>query len=128
MHSQRIYYLPTMKAKKQQFIPEEKVAFTLAEKLAIVHVINSVILADGHVHDGEITTLTELMKEIDFDSNFIMQARNIDSEQAISILKKMTPKNKKNLESILERTAISDGFKHTKETSLMAYIFESMNK
>ncbi|MGJ8735358.1 TerB family tellurite resistance protein [Zobellia laminariae] len=117
-----------MKAKKQQFTSEEKIAFTLAEKLAIVHVINSVILADGHVHDREITALTQLMKEIDFDSNFIMQARNIDGEQAISILKKMTPENKKNLESILERTAISDGFKHTKESSLMAYIFESMNK
>ncbi|MBU2945770.1 TerB family tellurite resistance protein [Zobellia uliginosa] len=107
---------------------EETITFTLAEKLAIVHVINSVILVDGHVHNGEIIALTQLMKQIDFDSNFIMQARNIDSEQAILILKEMPEKKKVNLESILEMTAISDGFKHAKENSLMTYIFESMNK
>ncbi|MUH37099.1 TerB family tellurite resistance protein [Zobellia amurskyensis] len=107
---------------------ESTAAFTLAEKLAMVHVVNSVILADGYVHDGEINAVTQLMQEIDFDSNFIMQARNIESEQAISILKQMPSEKKKNLENILEMTAISDGFKHTKETSLMTYIFESMNK
>ena len=57
---------------------------THAEHLALKR---GASLADGHVHDGEITALTELMKEIDFDSNFIMQARNIDREQAISILR-----------------------------------------
>ncbi|CAM4240143.1 TerB family tellurite resistance protein [Zobellia roscoffensis] len=107
---------------------EETVAFTLAEKLAMVHVVNSVILADGQVHNGEINAVTQLMKQIDFDSNFIMQARNIESEQAISILKQMSPKKKTNLEGILEMTAISDGFKHSAEKSLMTFIFESMNK
>ncbi|PKA98697.1 hypothetical protein B0O79_2385 [Flavobacteriaceae bacterium MAR_2009_75] len=102
-------------------------AFTLAEKLAMVHAVNAVILADGHVHEGEINALTQLMQHIDFDSNFIMQARNIDSEQAILILKKMSQEKKVNLESILEMTAISDGFKHTSEIDLMTYIFRSMN-
>ncbi|CAZ98068.1 hypothetical protein Q4603_03480 [Zobellia galactanivorans] len=108
---------------------QEKIAvFTLAEKLAMVHVVNSLILADGQVHNGEINAVSQLMRQIDFDSNFIMQARNIESEQALSILRQMPQEKKKNLESILEMTAISDGFKHTKESSLMAYIFESMNK
>ncbi|WP_276166361.1 TerB family tellurite resistance protein [Zobellia alginiliquefaciens] len=107
---------------------QETNAFTLAEKLAMVHVVNSVILADGQIHNGEINAVTQLMEQIDFDSNFIMQARNIESEQAISILKQMSPENKNKLEGILEMTAISDGFKHAKENSLMTYIFESMNK
>ncbi|SHI62954.1 hypothetical protein [Pseudozobellia thermophila] len=100
--------------------------FNLAEKLAIVHAINAVILADGKVHNGEINALTQLMKHIDFDSNFILQARNIESEQAMAILRKMPPEKKKNLQSILEMTAISDGFKHLKETSLMTYIYKAM--
>lgn len=100
--------------------------FNLAEKLAIVHAINAVILADGQVHDGEISALTQLMKLIDFDSNFILQARNIDSKQALAILRKMPSEKKKNLESILEMTAISDGFKHSKESTLMAYIYKAM--
>ncbi|MBU2976012.1 MULTISPECIES: TerB family tellurite resistance protein [Zobellia] len=106
---------------------QETKAFTLAEKLAMVHVVNSVILADGQVHTGEINAVTQLMEQIDFDSNFIMQARNIESEQAILILKQMSQEKKSNLETILEMTAISDGFKHTTEKTLMAYIFKSMN-
>lgn len=104
----------------------ETLHFTLAEKLAIVHAVDSVILVDGQVHNGEIDAITKLMKLIDFDSNFIMQARNIDAEQALSILVKMPDEKKSRLKSILEMIAISDGFLHEKETDLMAYVFKSM--
>lgn len=103
------------------------ISFTLAEKMAVVNAVNAVILADGNIHNGEITALTQLMERLDFDSNFIMQARNIDSEQAIEILKSMPEIKKNSLKEILESTAISDGFKHTKESDLMEYIYNSMN-
>lgn len=85
----------------------------MAEKRAMIHAVNAVILADGHVHEGEINALTQHMHHIDFDNNFIIQAWNIDSEQGILILRKMPQEKKDNLESILEMTTISDGFKHT---------------
>ena len=44
--------------------------FDISEKLAIVHLIDSVIIADGKVHKGEINALSKLMPIIDFDSNF----------------------------------------------------------
>ena len=47
--------------------------FDISEKLAIVHLIDSVIVADGKVHEGEINALSKLMPIIDFDSNLMMQ-------------------------------------------------------
>ena len=46
----------------------------LAEKLAIIKMIYSMVYADGVVHSGEINEVSKLMKEIDFDSNQIQYA------------------------------------------------------
>lgn len=104
----------------------QTVHFILAEKLAIVHLVDAVILVDGQVHKGEIGAITQLMKIIDFDSNFIEQARNINIEQAFMLLIKMSDDKKKTLKAILEMIAISDGFVHRKETDLMARVFKSI--
>ena len=100
--------------------------FSLAEKLAIVNAIDAVILVDGIVHDGEITTLSKLMSVIDFDSNFIIQARNIEAEQGMAILKNMSQQKRENLAFILEEVAFSDGFLHKKEKALLEKTFSSM--
>ncbi|PHQ62135.1 MAG: hypothetical protein COC08_01880, partial [Maribacter sp.] len=89
-------------------------------------VIDSVILVDGQVHKGEINIMGELMKRIDFDSNFIMQARNIGEEQGLSILNNMPQDKKKNLTMILDEVAISDGFVHEKEIALISSICSAM--
>ena len=99
-----------------------KPGFTLAEKLAIVRIVDSVIIADGTVHKGELSALGQLMQRIEFDSNFILQARNIAEEQAKLILRAMTYEKKKVLVAILDEIAISDGFVHEKESTLMAEI------
>ncbi len=97
--------------------------FTLAEKLAIVHAMDSVIWADGTVHKGELDALGGMMPHIGFDSNFILQARNITQEQAKLILRKM-PKDKKTmLVGILDELAISDGFVHWKESDLLSEVY-----
>ncbi|APQ17656.1 TerB family tellurite resistance protein [Maribacter hydrothermalis] len=100
--------------------------FTLSEKLAMVHIIDSVIIADGEVHKGEINTLSKLMNIIDFDSNFIVQARTIDIEQSIRILSDMTPIKKSELAIILEEVAISDGYIHEKENDIMKHVFSAI--
>ena len=98
----------------------------LAEKLAIVKMIYSMVHADGIVHSGEIDEVSKLMKVIDFDSNQIQFAQNIENEQSIAILQKMTDAKKKTLAKILENLAKSDGFVHEKETELLNSIFSSL--
>ncbi len=98
-------------------------SFSLAEKLAIVNTLDALIVVDGTVHEGEINVLTKLMKTLDFDSNFIVQARNIATSQCSLILNEMPQGKKQTLSKILEEVAISDGFCHEKETSLIENIF-----
>ncbi len=100
--------------------------FNVVEKLAIVRAVDSVILADGTIHKAEISALNRLMHRIDFDSNFILQARNFSREQVLRILREMPRPKKLSLIEILEEVAISDGFVHEKETALMDTIFASM--
>lgn len=97
--------------------------FNLAEKLGIVNMIDSVIHADGVVHEGEVSYMVELMKLMDIDSNFILQARNIDRSQSLILLSNMTDNKKQALVSILEKVALSDGHKHEKEMDLLIKIF-----
>lgn len=99
-----------------------EIIFSLAEKLAIVKALDALILADGIVHDGEINTLTDLMHRIDFDSNFIVQARNIATKQCSIILQAMSDDKKDVLARILEEMAIADGFVHKKESDMITII------
>lgn len=92
----------------------------------MVNVIDSVIVADGKVHKGEINALSQLMAVIDFDSNFLIQARTIDTEQSVVILKEMPQEKKDKLAQILEDVAISDGFVHKKENDVMNHIFSAI--
>ena len=100
--------------------------FDISEKLAMVNVIDSVIVADGEVHKGEIDALSKLMEIIDFDSNFLIQARTIDTEQSIFILKGMPQEKKDRLAKILEDVALSDGYFHDKENAVINHIYSSI--
>tara|TARA_R110001592_G_scaffold94994_2_gene274183 strand:+ start:5946 stop:6278 length:333 start_codon:yes stop_codon:yes gene_type:complete len=100
--------------------------FDISEKLAMVNVIDSVIVADGKVHKGEINALSKLIEVIDFDSNFLIQARAIETEQSIVILKEMPQEKKNQLAQILEDVALSDGFLHEKENDVIDHIFSSI--
>ncbi|MDF4221014.1 MULTISPECIES: TerB family tellurite resistance protein [Maribacter] len=100
--------------------------FDIPEKLAIVHLIDSVIVADGEVHNGEINALSRLMPIIDFDSNFLIQARTIDIDQSVHILKDMSESKKSKLAEILEEVAISDGYIHEKESVVIRHVFSQI--
>ena len=97
--------------------------FTRAEKMAIFQAVDSVILADGIVHQGEIGALGQLMHRIGFETNFMIQARSIDAQQGIRVLVGMTKNKKQDLIMILKDIAKSDGFVHEKEVALMLRIF-----
>lgn len=100
--------------------------FNLAEKLAIVKTIESIIMADGIVHKKELSALSVLMNRLDFDSNFLIQARGIETEQGMLILNNMTNVKKKSLANILEDMAMADGFVHEKEMAIILKTCKAM--
>ncbi|MGF1558342.1 MAG: TerB family tellurite resistance protein [Flavobacteriaceae bacterium] len=102
------------------------VMFNIAEKLALVNAIDSVIVADKHIHQAELNIFNQLMQRIDFDSNFIVQARNISKEQGLLILKRMPEEKKKAMAEILDEVANADGFFHEKEMDLILGICEAV--
>ena len=102
------------------------IVFSLAEKLVIVKMLDSVILVDNCVHEAELSALQVLMKRIGFDSDFILQARNIADEQGLSELRKMPVAKKKALAEILNDMAKADGFFHKKEMELIQEIRASI--
>ena len=93
--------------------------FSLAEKSAIVKLMYSVILADGHVHPGGIDAFKQFMHAFDFDSNFIQQSNAISQEQGEMILTNMPTEKKKIFVQLLEDMAKSYGFVHEKEIALI---------
>ncbi len=97
--------------------------FSLVEKFAIVQAVDTVIVAEGTFRQSEIEALAKLMRRIDFETNFILQARNMSIEKSHSILQKMPYEKKKALVKILEEIALPDSFVHTNETSLINKIF-----
>jgi len=92
----------------------------------MVQIIDAVILADGRVHKGEIIVLGQLMELLDFDSNFLVQARSIETAQSVSILKTMSQDKKMHLAQVLEDVALSDGFVHEKEKNVMNHVFSAI--
>lgn len=100
--------------------------FDISEKLAIVNVIDAVIYADGHVHKGEINAFAQLMEVLDFDTNFLIQARNLDREQSIELLKKLSPEKKEFLSIRMKEVAKSDGFVHHKEIEIIEHVLAAI--
>lgn len=100
--------------------------FEISEKLAIVKVIDTLIHADGIVHNGEITAFGKLMELLDFDANFLIQARNLETEQSIAIVKNFSLQKKELLENLMEEVAKSDGFVHQKEIEMMENVLSSI--
>lgn len=108
--------------KKPAIAPGGRMRFSIAERLAVVKMIYTMVLADDQVHPMEIEAVTKLMDILDFDSNHIQVAQNLEEAQAIEILASMSETNKIGLKVILKEIAQSDGFVHPKENSLLQSI------
>ncbi|NNC71104.1 MAG: hypothetical protein HKN90_09815 [Flavobacteriaceae bacterium] len=83
--------------------------FNLAEKLAIVKVIDEVITADGELDKDEVKYLKHLMKVLDFEFNFIQEARKFNSRQAMLILREMSEDKKNVVANVFSQMAGVDG-------------------
>ncbi|RRQ49682.1 hypothetical protein DZC72_03570 [Maribacter algicola] len=100
--------------------------FEISEKLAIVKVIDALIHADGIVHNGEIHAFGKLMKILDFDANFLIQARFLETEQSISMVRNFSQEKKDMLENLMAEMAKADGFVHQKEIDMMENVLSAI--
>ncbi len=98
--------------------------FNLAEKLAIVKALDRVILADKKIKKSEMAYLGQLMRVMDFDSDFVEEARKFNVKQSNSILKEMTAAKKRSLTIMLNEMAYADGNLNKQELEVLLSIFE----
>ncbi len=99
--------------------------FNLAEKLAIVKAIDQVILADGHIEEGEILYLKQVMNVLEIDMSFVQEARKFNTIQARLILQKMSNHKKSLLLIMLREMAHADDNIDSKEIKLINSIFSN---
>lgn len=99
--------------------------FNLAEKLAIVKAIDKVILADQEVARGEMKYLGQLMKILDFDSEFVEEARKFHIKQANAILEGLSEPKKHSLGIMLHEMAYADGYLGKEEVKVLFSMFET---
>lgn len=100
--------------------------FNLAEKLAIVKVIDEIIFADGKADTSEIIYLGELMQTLKFDFEFVQEARKVNNVQGLGILQSMGIRKKQILAQILQKMASADGEISVEEVEALVTIFNSV--
>ncbi len=99
--------------------------FNLAEKLAIVKSIDRVILADQKVRQAEMVYLGQLMKLLDFDSEFVEEARRFNISQANLILAELSEAKRHSLGIMLHEMAYADGEMDPEEIRTLFTVFET---
>lgn len=97
--------------------------FNLAEKLAIVKVIDEMIFADGEVDQKEIDYLIHLSEVLEFDLTLVQEARLLNPAESLSILSRMSDLKKHALAIMMLEMAKSDGQVDQSEMELIATIF-----
>jgi uncharacterized tellurite resistance protein B-like protein len=93
--------------------------FDQDEKLAVVKAIAETIELDKKYKVGELMYLDELMETLDFDMQFVEEARALSSIKAVSILRSMSDEKKKALIIIIDKMTEADGVVHKKETDFV---------
>ena len=93
--------------------------FDQDEKLAVVKAIAETIELDRKYKVGELMYLDELMKTLDFDMQFVEEARELSSLKAVSTLRSMSEEKKKALIIMIDKRTEADGTVHKKETDFV---------
>lgn len=97
--------------------------YNLAEKLAIVKVVDQVVRVDGQVKSGEVKLMNRIMGVLKFDSKLLKEARKVTGKQGTLILSGMSESKKHALTVMLQEMASADGSVDEKEIKLVRKIF-----
>ncbi len=93
--------------------------FDQDEKLAVVKAIAETIELDKKYKVGELMYLDELMDKLDFDMQFVEEAKELSSIKTVSILRGMSDEKKKALIIMIDKMTEADGFVHKRESDFV---------
>jgi hypothetical protein len=99
-------------------------AYSLIEKLAIVKTLDEVIISNGEIAPGEIKMLNEIMQELEFNADFVEEARKMRFSDSIDVLKRMPLARKKLFAELMHKVAYADGYVDEMETNLIIDIYK----
>ena len=97
--------------------------FTTDEKLAIAHVLNHILMADGRIEDSEILYFYKLNNAIGLNHEIINQSRYMETQDAISTLKAMSIEQKKGFAFMMREMANADGNIDPAEWEIISAVF-----
>lgn len=100
--------------------------FNIAEKLGILKAIDQVIRADDRIYEGEAVFISQLASAIHFDADLFKEAREIDLDEALAILRLMPAAKKEALAVLLNEAANADGRVGDDELKAIYRIFTGM--
>ena len=101
--------------------------FDQDEKLAVVKAIAETIELDKKYKVGELMYLDELMDALDFDMQFVEEAKELDSLKAVSTLRGMSEEKKKALIIMIDKMTEADGSVHKKETEFVVNLISILS-
>jgi uncharacterized tellurite resistance protein B-like protein len=99
--------------------------FNLAEKLAIVKVIDEIIISDGEIDQGELDYLNQLMNQLEFNMDFVNEARQLNATEALLIISNMTSLKKNALRVMMHEMAMADGEIHEMEAQTIMAVWQN---
>lgn len=83
--------------------------FNLVEKLAVIKAIDEVIRVDSKIRPEELDYMAQLSDVLDFDSDHILQAREVEPAEALAVLKAMPKDKQQSLVKLMTEAANADG-------------------
>lgn len=97
--------------------------FNAIEKLAIIKAVDEVIRMDDMIDIGELDYLAHLAEALDFDTEQILQAREVEAIEAIAVIKVMPEEKKAFLMRSMTEAANADGEVDEAEIQFIYRIF-----
>jgi uncharacterized tellurite resistance protein B-like protein len=99
--------------------------FNAIEKLAVLKAVDEVIRMDEMIDTGELDYISQLAEALDFDSEQILQAREVDAIQALAVIKVMPEDKKTFLMRIMTEAANADGEVDEAEIQFIYRVFSA---
>lgn len=97
--------------------------YNQAEKLGVLKAIDQVLRVDDRIYEGESFFISQLSKVMDFDRALFDEARKLNLDEAIGILRGMSDEKKEALAVMLNQAANADGKVQDDELKTIYTIF-----
>ena len=99
--------------------------FNLVEKLALLKAIDEVIQMDDVIKPGELNYMEQLAGVMEFTSDHILEARDVEPAEAIAVLGAMPVEKQQALIRLMTEAANADGEVDVKEIQFIYRVFSA---